>query len=139
LGFQAIKSNCDCTSNITDPSGLLSIFKFSTAVLLNYSGSGCLLPTQVQLQLYLLTTQPVVIFDQFSSSTTAVLLNYSGYGCLLSTEVQLKLYVLHILRLSCVLLTQNQCSINQNFIFSQYFNFRQEFQPKSSYFHGKHT
>jgi hypothetical protein len=99
----------------------------NTAVLLNYSGRGCLLPTQVQLQLYLLTTQPVVVFYQSSSSTTAVLLNYSGCGCLLSTEVQLKLYVLHILRLSCVLPIQDQWLINQNFIFSQYFNLSRSF------------
>jgi hypothetical protein len=36
----------------------------TTAVLLNYSGCGCLLPTQVQLQLYFLTSQAMVVFYQ---------------------------------------------------------------------------
>jgi hypothetical protein len=44
----------------------------TTAVLLNFSGCGCLLPLQVQF--------------------AAVLLNYSGCDCLLPIQVQLQLY-----------------------------------------------
>jgi hypothetical protein len=53
----------------------------TTAVLLNFSGCGCLLPTQVRLQLYFLTTQAVVVFYQlrfnvfikiYSSSTVSI-------------------------------------------------------------------
>jgi hypothetical protein len=49
LGSQAFKFNCDCTSCIT---GVLHFFLLPTvsssiaAVLLNYSGCGCPLPTQ---------------------------------------------------------------------------------------------
>ena len=55
LGSQAVKFNCDCTSGFTGHSCLLpTVSSSTTAVLLNYSGCDCLLPTQVQLQLYFL-------------------------------------------------------------------------------------
>ena len=58
LGFQAAKFNCDCTSGISGHFCLLPTAPSSTtAVLQDFSGCGCLLPIQVQLQLYFRTTQ----------------------------------------------------------------------------------
>jgi hypothetical protein len=57
LGSQAVNFNCDCSSGII---GMLhfcllpTVSSSSTAVLFNFSGCGCVLPTQVQLYLYFL-------------------------------------------------------------------------------------
>jgi hypothetical protein len=80
LGFQAVKFNCDCTSGST--------------------GHFCLLPTvQVQLQLYFLTTQAVVVFYQLKFNCSCTSFNYSGsvvhYQLKFNVfQVQLQLYFL---------------------------------------------
>jgi hypothetical protein len=95
--LKAVKLICDCTSGILECSNLSSSFvtvlqasqvtlvfyqpsSSTAAVLLNFSGCGCLLPTQVRLQLYFLTSQAEVVFYQlkfnvfikiYSSSTVS--------------------------------------------------------------------